>query len=515
MRGRGIVAVVGARALPAAWAAPVGAVVRHFLGRGWGIGSGGAVGADAYALDAVVAAGAPACRRSVVFLPGPAPCPPRGALGAFRRLGGTVIDGPGPVDRAALLARSRRLAEAAAGVVAFLWGPSRGSVYTVRAAIRAGRRAAVVLAGGGAELPVVPGGRWVACQLGPVAAFRWESDPPPAPAPPPSSLARIFAVPDGEPVGALLAHVSRLTPGERLWFEAGVRAGDRILVPVERGDDGTPAMLAVDRLMRRLRCSAREAGDLAECLRALDADRGVVDHYVAEGRRRGVAPVVAELCHWAARLGAAAPVPDADALDHAEALGDDVDRVTADGRLVAGDGDADAKLEPSTLGWRALGALAPERPRCPACGMRYAADADAADLPRCPRCGTPDTWETRQDPAFRAWLTAIAACRTRLELAAVGRRLYAAHLPRAQAGVAWTHYRLRQAALEAAAPLGPAARQLLAAIEAADPGALPRLGASLYRRQHAPVNGDGAAITVPEWRRLWGAYRARRPARPA
>jgi hypothetical protein len=55
----------------------------------------------------------------------------------------------------------------------------------------------------------------------------------------------------------------------------------------------------------------------------------------------------------------------------------------------------------------------------------------------------------------------------------------------------------------------------LAAIKAADGRTLPRLGATLYRRQHAPAAADAGAITAPEWRRLWGAYRARRPARPA
>jgi hypothetical protein len=47
-------------------------------------------------------------------------------------------------------------------VVAFLWGPSRGSVFTAREAIRAGKPAAVVLAGGGAVLPAFGGGRWAA-----------------------------------------------------------------------------------------------------------------------------------------------------------------------------------------------------------------------------------------------------------------------------------------------------------------------------------------------------------------
>ena len=53
----------------------------------------------------------------------------------------------------------------------------------------------------------------------------------------PSGLTRIFAVPDGEPVAAWLAHIQQLTPGERLWFEQGVRVGDHVLVPYERLDD--------------------------------------------------------------------------------------------------------------------------------------------------------------------------------------------------------------------------------------------------------------------------------------
>src|SRR5262249_17496308 len=44
---------------------------RFFLSRGWGISSGGARGADTFALSAVVAAGSEACARSGVFLPAP------------------------------------------------------------------------------------------------------------------------------------------------------------------------------------------------------------------------------------------------------------------------------------------------------------------------------------------------------------------------------------------------------------------------------------------------------------
>jgi hypothetical protein len=334
----------------------------------------------------------------------------------------------------------------------------------------------------------------------------------------PSGLARIFVVPDGEPVGARLAHIGQLTPGERLWFEEGVRVGDRVLVPYERLDDGKPAALAVDRLMRRCRCSAKEAFDLGEALLALDGDPTVIAHYVAEARGRGVGPVLTELLAWAARLGAASSVPDTDALDHAEPLGDDADRVTDAGELAAPTSEAPAGAaatsEPATLAWRVLGTIDPPRVRCPRCGTRYVADDDSPEAPACPRCGTPDTWEARQPAAFRALLQAIDTCQTRTALADLGRRLYAAHLPRVQAGVVWTRYRIRQAALDRAVPLGSAARALLAAIESAEAAALPRLGAALYRRQHAPAAPD-SAITRAEWGRLWQTYRTRRPARPA
>jgi hypothetical protein len=333
----------------------------------------------------------------------------------------------------------------------------------------------------------------------------------------PSGLARIFAVPDGEPVDARLAHIRQLTPGERLWFEQGVLVGDRVLVPYERLDDGKPAALAVNRLMRRCRCSTKEAFDLGEVLLALDADPTVIAHYVADARRRGVGPVLTELLAWAARLGALASGPDGDALDYAEPLGDDVERVTETCELAAepsGTADPDAALtpEPATLAWRVLGTLDPPRVRCPRCGTGYVADDDAVDLPTCPRCGTPDTWEARQPAAFRAWLRAIETCPSRAALGDLGRRLYAARLPRDHAGVAWTRYRIRQAALDAAVPLSAAARELLGAIDRADTWALPRLGATLYRRQHG---GGAPGLTPAEWRRIWAAYRARRPARPA
>jgi hypothetical protein len=96
----------------------------------------------------------------------------------------------------------------------------------------------------------------------------------------------VFHVAEGEPTHELLSHVSALSPGERLWFERGVLAGNTVLVPHEAVSD-TPAFLATRRLMRPFRCRATEAASLAELFLALDAGPAVVAHYEAEARHRG------------------------------------------------------------------------------------------------------------------------------------------------------------------------------------------------------------------------------------
>ena len=88
----------------------------------------------------------------------------------------------------------------------------------------------------------------------------------------------------------------------------------------------------------------------------------------------------------------------------------------------------------------------------------------------------------------------------------VGKRLYGLALGHEQAGVAWSHFRVRKAALEAAVALGVAARALVARVEGASERELARLGVRLYRLQRA----GAAAITGGEWRRIWQAYHARR-----
>jgi hypothetical protein len=106
---------------------------------------------------------------------------------------------------------------------------------------------------------------------------------------------------------------------------------------------------------------------------------------------------------------------------------------------------------------------------------------------------------------------AIDHCPSLEELAALGKRLYALGLDHDQAGVAWSHYHLRKQALEAAVTLRQPARTLLAEVEHASRRFLPRLGSCLYRVQRIPA----IPVSAPEWRRIWRAYQARRPARSA
>jgi hypothetical protein len=283
-----------------------------------------------------------------------------------------------------------------------------------------------------------------------------------------------------------------------------------VLVPHEALSD-TPVWLTVPRLRRRFRCGVREAAGLAELLLALDARPDVVAWCEAEAGRRGVATVIEDLVHLVAQLELAEAVPESDALEEAERLGDGADAVDGDGDGGLAQLPGQSGAEGALLGWHALGSVQPEVVECPACRAVYEADDEAAALPVCPACGVSDTWEARQGAGFRALVAEIDGCPSLTELAVVGKRLYALALGPDQAGVAWAHYRLRQAALEAAIALGAPARALVARVEKVPERELPGLGARLYRLQHA----GASSITTSEWRRIWGVYHARRPTRVA
>jgi predicted Rossmann fold nucleotide-binding protein DprA/Smf involved in DNA uptake len=177
----GYVAIVGSRSLPASWVPRVGEVIASLLGRGLFVGSGGAVGADLFALRYLVNRGRKACTGSVVHLAGglsSAPSPSVPLLKQFVRQGGKVVVGPAPerASRAefvsALFSRSRALVAGSAGIVAFVSGRSAGSWFTVSCAAQLGLPVVVFPVQGQSSLRSLGAGRWVRLASW-SGAFRW------------------------------------------------------------------------------------------------------------------------------------------------------------------------------------------------------------------------------------------------------------------------------------------------------------------------------------------------------
>jgi len=153
--------VIGSRSLPASFAPLVSRVVSLLLSRGYSIASGGAVGADSFALEAVIQQGASA--RGIIYSAWSSasgfPSSVQSQVSSFLASGGQVVWGSASPSQprssvvSALLGRNRRLVSASSVVVAFLHGQSRGSLYTVRQAVTQGVPVIVFLCGGGASLP--------------------------------------------------------------------------------------------------------------------------------------------------------------------------------------------------------------------------------------------------------------------------------------------------------------------------------------------------------------------------
>ena len=158
---RRLAGVIGSRSLPVCFAPLVDQVVSVLLARGFDVGSGGAVGADQFALSAVLRHQAASCGviHSAWSSTSGFPSSVRADVVQFFAAGGRVVWGSASagssrqVAVSSLLGRNRRLVAASSVVIAFLHGASRGSLYTVRHAVSSGVPVIVFLCGGGACLP--------------------------------------------------------------------------------------------------------------------------------------------------------------------------------------------------------------------------------------------------------------------------------------------------------------------------------------------------------------------------
>jgi predicted Rossmann fold nucleotide-binding protein DprA/Smf involved in DNA uptake len=182
-----LVAVVGSRKLPATWADRVSKIVQDLLCRGNRIGSGGALGADLFALQAVVRFGRKACEGSRIYLAGSilqAPHVCRSSLQQFEALGGSIISGTAAGKATArseyigaLFDRSIELVKASSGLVAFTSGPSKGTWFTCEQAAKLRKQVVLFPADGSRSIHSLGCGRWVPVK-GWQGAWRWKFSVP-------------------------------------------------------------------------------------------------------------------------------------------------------------------------------------------------------------------------------------------------------------------------------------------------------------------------------------------------
>lgn len=140
------IGIVGSRALPEKYRFHVREVVSYLLGKGCYINSGGAVGADSYAIAALLRAGK--AYRGVIYSAwsyfSGFPYSVRKEIGEFAKRGGRVDWGtvqPDPTREeaiAGLLRRNRKLVENSDALIAYLYGESRGTIYTIKEAAKKG-----------------------------------------------------------------------------------------------------------------------------------------------------------------------------------------------------------------------------------------------------------------------------------------------------------------------------------------------------------------------------------------
>ena len=156
-----LVGIVGSRSLPASFSPLVSSLVSALVARGFRAASGGAIGADQFALSALVEQGLSA--SGVVYSAWSSasgfPVSVQPLVSHFLASGGQVVWGSGSSSQprsavvSALLGRNSRLVSACSLIIAFVHGQSRGTLYTIRQAVRCGIPVYVFLCGGGASLP--------------------------------------------------------------------------------------------------------------------------------------------------------------------------------------------------------------------------------------------------------------------------------------------------------------------------------------------------------------------------
>ena len=174
MSERKYIAVIGSRQLPAIYKIKIKQVIKCLLDKGYNIASGGAIGADNYALGSLLELGA--APRGVIFSAwqhfSQFPSSVISSVKGFSHLGGQVVWGDVPLcaERnqvvSGLLSRNIRLVSHAAGLVAFISSGSRGTIFTIKQAIQRKVPVVIFVCDSCGHLPKIETGSWQLLKTG-------------------------------------------------------------------------------------------------------------------------------------------------------------------------------------------------------------------------------------------------------------------------------------------------------------------------------------------------------------
>lgn len=114
------------------------------------------------------------------------------------------------------------------------------------------------------------------------------------------------------------------------------------------------------------------------------------------------------------------------------------------------------------------------------------------------------SWEAKQPKGLKNLLTQIRKCPDLSELSELGKGLHGLELKQDHAGVIWTEYNSKKAALEGKIQLRPIARVFLQKIAQAD-GNIGSLGSYLYKVQKNEIKVKDTPSET-EWRVIWKEY---------
>jgi len=166
------VGVIGSRSLPYTVANKVGDIVQDLIKRKYHIATGGAIGADQFVIERLLRLGL--SDHCTVYSPwqnyAGFPVKVRAMMRQFKDYGGHLLWGevggnePQHLIKMGLLLRNQRLVSACYGLVAFIDGHSRGSIFTIQKAAQ--KRLTIVVFPHDCHLPEIDFVKWVPLKCG-------------------------------------------------------------------------------------------------------------------------------------------------------------------------------------------------------------------------------------------------------------------------------------------------------------------------------------------------------------